>query len=30
MNPIETLLQHQPIAIVDGAMATELEHAAAI
>lgn len=25
MNPIETLLQHQPVAIVDGALATELE-----
>jgi homocysteine S-methyltransferase len=25
MNPIETLLQNQPIAIVDGALATELE-----
>jgi len=26
MNPIETLLQNQPIAILDGALATELEN----
>ncbi|GAB1470821.1 homocysteine S-methyltransferase [Chloroflexota bacterium] len=25
MNPIESILNHQPIAIIDGAMATELE-----